>query len=272
MNSPGFQKTRGNIIRVPDDNPGLLFVNGQQKPFSSASVVWRSPVPMAVNMVVEVEFDGAGNIAALTAADTQQYSGQNMQQPVSVPHQAVQQPAGMAPAGQAFDKIAARFGGKVALGALAALLLAWFVLPIVNVSVVIVSKGFTFWDISGFDFNNPLSIMGGASSIGLWGLLGLVAVFSPVVAPFLKNPKARFLGLLPLFYIVATCLRIWWDVNSANAEASRTAGNNFFGGAGESPLKGMIDAFSLGFGAYILVLAAVVLAVMTFKSRPQQSH
>jgi hypothetical protein len=273
MDSPGIPRVRGNILRVPDANPGLLFVNGQQKPFSSANVVWRSPVPMAVNMIVEVEFDAMGNIAALTAAaDTQNYSGQNVGQPGGVPQHAGNQAAGTAQPGQAFDKIAARFGGKVALGALAALLLAWFVLPVVSVSVVIVSKGFTFWDITGFDFNNPLSFMGGASSIGLWGLLGLIAVFSPVVAPFLKNPKAKLANLLPLVFIAATCLKIWWDVSSAAAEVNKSAGNSIFGGPPVSPMKEMMDALSLGVGAYVLVAAALVLAAMAFTSRPQQSH
>jgi hypothetical protein len=263
-------RIRGNIIKVPDANPGLLFVNGQQKPFTSMNVVWKSPVPMAVNMVVEVEFDGVGNIAALTAVDTQHLSGQPMGQPPGIQQQGTQQAGGTS--GQAFDNIAARFGGKVALGAIAALLLAWFALPAVSVSVVIVSKGFTFWEISGFDFNNPLAIMGGASSIGFWGLLGLIAVFAPVVGPFLKNPKAKFLNLLPFAFIAGTCLRIWWDVSSLAAEATTPARNSIFGGPAESPLKGMMDAFSVSFGAYILVLAAVVLAAFAFKSRAQHSQ
>jgi hypothetical protein len=273
MDSPGIPRVRGNILRVPDANPGLLFVNGQQRPFDSMNVVWRSPVPMSVNMVVEVEFDAMGNIAALTAADTQQYSGQSMSQPGGVSQHAGNPAAGAAQhGGQAFDNIAARFGGKVAMGALAALLLSWFVLPVVSVSVVIVSKGFTFWDISGFDFNNPLSFVGGGSSIGLWGLLGLIAVFAPVVAPFLKNPKAKLANLLPLLFIVATCLKIWWDVSSAAAEANKSAGNNIFGGPTVSPMKEMMDGLSLGVGAYVLVAAALVLAAMALASRPQQSH
>ena len=67
MNGDSSPTVRGTIVKVPDANPGLLFFNGQQKPFTVEGV-WKSPVAPAPNMTVDVAVDGAGAITALTVA------------------------------------------------------------------------------------------------------------------------------------------------------------------------------------------------------------
>ncbi len=47
---------RGRILRDPISGPGLLMVDGQQYPFSLEGV-WKSEVPPASGMVVDVNFD-----------------------------------------------------------------------------------------------------------------------------------------------------------------------------------------------------------------------
>lgn len=49
---------RGTIIKTPDNSPGLLVVDGQQKSFLLPGI-WRSPVAPSPNMAVEVELFGA---------------------------------------------------------------------------------------------------------------------------------------------------------------------------------------------------------------------
>lgn len=62
---------RATIIKVPDNTPGLLFVEGRQLPFWLPGI-WRSATAPAANQVVDVELDAAGNVSGVTAIDAQQ--------------------------------------------------------------------------------------------------------------------------------------------------------------------------------------------------------
>ena len=62
---------RGTIIKTPDSTPGLLMINGRQKPFVIEGM-WKSSTAPAVNMMVDAEFDGAGSIQSVAVADPQQ--------------------------------------------------------------------------------------------------------------------------------------------------------------------------------------------------------
>src|SRR5277367_1801433 len=70
MDAANINKQRGNIIKVPDSTPGIVFVNGQQQ-FFTLERVWKSPVAPVVNQTVDVEFDSVGAIAAVTVVDSQ---------------------------------------------------------------------------------------------------------------------------------------------------------------------------------------------------------
>ncbi|MET0793666.1 MAG: FHA domain-containing protein [Polyangiaceae bacterium] len=75
----GSPSVRGTIIKVPDQSPGLLFVNGSQLPFGLERV-WRSPVAPLVNQVVDVELSPAGVVVGLTAVDAQQLTKERLNQ------------------------------------------------------------------------------------------------------------------------------------------------------------------------------------------------
>lgn len=70
---------RGTIIKTPDNTPGLLFVNGQQKKFTLEGV-WKSPVAPAVNIAVDIELDGEGLITGLTVVDAQKEAKEKLGQ------------------------------------------------------------------------------------------------------------------------------------------------------------------------------------------------
>lgn len=57
-------KKRGKILRDAKRGRGLLFVEGQQFPFSLPDT-WRSKQPPSPGMSVEVEFGSAGEILAM---------------------------------------------------------------------------------------------------------------------------------------------------------------------------------------------------------------
>jgi hypothetical protein len=48
MSTEASLRIRSTIVKVPDASPGLLFLNGQQKPFTLEGV-WKSPVAPAPN-------------------------------------------------------------------------------------------------------------------------------------------------------------------------------------------------------------------------------
>jgi hypothetical protein len=71
-------KVRASILRTPGDGPGLLFVDGRQWPFTLDNL-WKSPVAPSINMLVDVDFDGQGNIMAISAVDPQQAAGEKLE-------------------------------------------------------------------------------------------------------------------------------------------------------------------------------------------------
>jgi hypothetical protein len=88
-----------------------------------------------------------------------------------------------------------------------------------------------------------LTIAGGGSH-GLFGIIGLLAIAAPFGDPFLKVPWANYLNAAPLAYVVLAML------------TSR------FGSS-----KEMWEALSMGWGAYVLILAGLVLAAFALKGQ-----
>ena len=59
-------KKRGKILRDPGASPGLLMIEGRQYRFC-LEAVWTSEVPPKPGLAVDVQFDRAGQILAITA-------------------------------------------------------------------------------------------------------------------------------------------------------------------------------------------------------------
>jgi hypothetical protein len=241
---------RGTIIKTPDNGPGLLVVDGQQKTFTLERV-WKSPVAPAVNMAVDVEFDGGGLITGLTAVDVQQAAREKLGQIGDLAQQHGKEAAEIAR--QGIGALVARMG-KVTLVAAGILWIAWFFMPALTIgeSLSNASKSFTFWDLVGLDPNTNLATT--PASHGLFGLLGLLAIAAPFGAPFIRNPKAKFLYATPLAYLVIAVFVIYSDLNT------------FFGHLS----SGLADAmkflsFSFGYGTYVLAIAGLVLAAQVLR-------
>ncbi len=254
MNTVNSPKVRGNIIKVPDNTPGILFADGQQK-FFTLSGTWKSPVAPAVNMVVDVEFDGAGSVAAITVVDPQQLAKERLNQLSGAAQEHGKQAAELAK--QGIGALAARMG-KVALGATGVLWVAWFFLPAVSLTLFAASKSFTFWEFLGLDLSNP-QLAAIATSHGVFSLIGLVAIAAPIAAPFIRHARAKFLNAMPLAYLVLAWLRFRWDVSQVAGKAG--------GLVGDEAKKMLLDIFSVSYGIYVLVIVGLVLAVYAFKSR-----
>jgi hypothetical protein len=246
MNTQASPKVRGTIVKVPDASPGLLFFNGEQKSFTLEGV-WKSPVAPAANMTVDVDLDGAGAITGLRVVDSQQLNKERLNQLSGVAQERGKEAAKLAQ--QGVGALAARTG-KVALATLVVLWIVWFFVPGYKIDLGLVgSHSFTFWEFLGFDLSDPSSLAGGGTNHGFFSLLGLLAIVAPLAAPFIPDPRAKYLNALPLAYVVIAIAAMKWNI-------SRAAGG--LGGDVSS-------AIGMTFGTYVLILAAVVLAAQTFK-------
>lgn len=74
-------KKRGKIVRDPRTGPGLLMIEGRQYWFCLEDV-WKSEVPPVPGLPVQVEFDRAGQILAITALSESQLTQEQAQRSV----------------------------------------------------------------------------------------------------------------------------------------------------------------------------------------------
>lgn len=245
MTAEASPKIRGTIVKVPDATPGLLFVNGQQKSFMLEGI-WKSPVAPALNMTVDVELDAAGAVTGVAVVDSQHLAKERLNQLGGVAQVQGKQAAKYAQ--QGVGALAARMG-VVALATIMVLWIAWFFIPGYKISLGFVgAHSFTFWEYLGIDFNDPSSLAG-VSNHGFFGLLGIVAILAPFAAPFIKDPRAKFLNVLPLAYIVIAIISLHFSLSRA---------------AGQLGAE-ITDAVSIQVGVYVLILAGLVLAAQALK-------
>jgi hypothetical protein len=247
MNTANTSKSRGTIVKVPDATAGILFVNGKQQPFTLERV-WKSPVAPAANQVVDVEFDGAGGVIAITVVDQQQLAKERLTELGGVAQERGKEAAMLAQ--QGIGALAGRMG-KLALGAAALVWIAWFLLPAAGFSGgPMAAESYSFWTLLGTDFSNEYSAFSPGHHHGFFAFIGLLAIIAPFAAPFLKAPWSRYLYAAPLAYVVLGFIAIHMNTNKA---------------FGELVKAGVPNPFSWHWGVYVLVLAAVVLAAQARK-------
>jgi hypothetical protein len=260
MNGATAATSRGTIIKVPDTSPGLLAYNGQHTPFTIEGI-WRSPVAPAINMTVDVATDASGGIVGLSAVDSQQLAKEKLDQFSGVAQERGKQAAEIAR--QGVGALAARMG-KVPMIASVLLWFAWFFLPAFSVNMIIDSKSFTFWEFLGIDFGH--SMAGFSVDHGFFSIIGFLAILAPFVAPFVPHPKAKFLNVAPIAFLLLAFIRFKWDISHALGQSAKEMGD-FGAEMAKAAQQTLSDAISTSWGLYVLVLAAIVVAVFAFKPR-----
>jgi hypothetical protein len=260
MNGEAAARSRGTIIKVPDTSPGLLAYNGQHTPFTIEGI-WRSPVAPAINMTVDVATDASGGIVGLSAVDSQQLAKEKLDQFSGVAQERGKQAAEIAK--QGVGALAARMG-KVPMIASVLLWFAWFFLPAFSVNMIIDSKSFTFWEFLGIDFGH--SMAGFSVDHGFFSVIGFLAILAPFVAPFVPHPKAKFLNAAPIAFLLLAFIRFKWDISHALGQSAKEMGD-FGAEMAKAAQQTLSDAISTSWGLYVLVLAAIVVAVFAFKPR-----
>jgi len=244
MNNANVTKPRGNIVKVPDATPGLLFLNGQQRQFMLEGV-WKSPVAPAANMIVDVDLDGAGAITAISVVDSQQLAQERMKELGGVAGDRGKELVKLAQ--KAIAALAARMG-TVPLVAAVAFWTAWFFIPVAAIG----GEGMgglvslTFWNLLGVSFNNLETILRGGSDHGVFAFLGLIAIAAPFAAPFLRSIDwSKYLNAAPLAYLVVASIGVYISENRV---------------FGDIVKAGVPSPFSWSWGTLVLGLAGLVLA------------
>jgi len=248
MDTANTSKSRGNVIKVPDATPGIVFANGQQQYFTLERV-WKSPVAPAANQTVDVEFDSVGAIAAITVVDShqgQQFSKESLNQLGNVAQERGKEAAKLAQ--QGVGALAARMGW-VPLGAAVLVWIAWFFFPAASVQVM-GQISYTFWNLLGVDFNNPETLAGGGGDHGLFAIIGLLAIAVPFAAPFIRAEWAKYLNAAPLAFVVVGWAVIYMDEHKAMGDIAQMAGAN---------------PFSFSWGIFALLIIAAVLGAGALK-------
>jgi hypothetical protein len=260
---------RGNIIQYNGaDGSGTIVADGKQYPFVLA--VWRGDSAPTVNKTVEITFDG-NTISAISAVGDDvllkekaaEFGGKvgaswNKLR-ASIPASGgATAAAGAAPAadaatrtatndtppGNAFtlNTILERYG-KLMLGAWVLFLLGTLAFNAVSMSMMGGSMGKSMFDIASL-----MSLMGadGGGMVKVLLLLGYASIALPLIW---RDRRAWSALVIPL-------LAVLWAVFSTMHTLDSIGGR--FGGE-------MADLFNLGFGFYLSLAAAIVLAVLGIK-------
>jgi len=230
-------------------------VDGQQYPFSLEGV-WRSEVPPASGMVVDVNFDPSFVVVAVTCVPESQIAKEQAEVALAAAKE-----KGAALASGAIAKF-----GAPNLVASALLIVSWFFLTSASFKSPLGSMDFTLWQVLGYlNAKNAFEIMmsggRGAPSAGIYGFFAVVAIAGPYIRYFWKDTRAALGGILPLAFLIFVGL------------AARSGLNSLTGGAVDGPLgemqrqaqQQMSDAISLGIGTYLGVLVCLFLAATSAK-------
>jgi len=251
MSDTNASKARGTVIKVPDATPGIVFANGQQH-FFTLERVWKSPVAPAANQAVDVEFDAAGALIAITVADSSSSANKEKFNQVSAVAQEKGKEAAKL-AQQGVGALAAKMGMMPMILAVL-VVISFFFLPAASIGGGFgAAMSFTFWGLLGIDLSNAVGMMSaavGGSDHGIWSIIGLVCLVAPFLAPFIKVPWAKYLNAAPAGYILISWVMIYFQQNKAFGDVAKMAGS--------SP-------FSFAWGMYVLVLLALALGAGALK-------
>lgn len=278
---------RGRILRDTHAGDGLVSIDGNQYPFRLEGM-WRSDFAPKINGPVEGEFDDQGNLVALRGLDASTLAGEQATQALGVAQDAAKkfaqdfQSQGL----PVIQRYAQRIG-YLTLAGFTAVVIGWFFLPFLSADIPFGGKiSATFYEtlkisnaaagssgLEGLANNFSRSGRFSGGSAGLFGLLcflSLAAVFLPQVW---RDRRATWGLLAPLATMLVAIVVVYWRVSSAASAGMEEMGG--FGGEefaemaremAREAMTEMRNAVSLGFGLWLSLAGAVLLAWLGFNS------
>jgi hypothetical protein len=247
---------RGKILRDTSLGAGLLVVDGQQYSFPLEGV-WKSDVPPAVGMTVDVDLDAAGQVTSVRGVSDSQIAKAQAEAALA---------AAKSQGTALVSSMTARFGAANLIAA-ALLLIGWLFLSAVSIKTPIGSISYTFWQLLGFvnaksAFELMLQAGQSGSGAGIYGLLAVIAIVGPFIHYFWKDKRAMLGGLLPLLFMLLVGLMAHSGFNHAIGAPGGDPNDPYV----QQLRDEMAKAISIGFGVYLSVLASIYFAAMSVKN------
>jgi hypothetical protein len=251
---------RGKVLKDTNAGDGIVFVNEGQRPFSLQQH-WKSATPPKIGGVVDVEFNAAGDLIAVSVVDETTLAKEQALKTLNVMGEYGKEGANV---------LLARVSPSV-LGSLVVLAIAWIFLSAVNVNI---SKGFaasaTFYEIlklvnQGGEMSSLANIYGSA---GIYGFLMWVCLFAPLATHFHENKNLPLTYCAPLVFMASICISIYFTVQNqiSNASAmSRQILGNMVDKLITEQINMAMKAISFGFGFYLSFIVAIYLAAIGIK-------
>lgn len=253
---------RGRIMRDPDAGPGLVIIEGRQYPFSLEGI-WRSDTLPRPGLVVDVDLDREGQVAAMTAVPDAQLAREQAEAALQGARQ-----KGAELASGAIQRF-----GAARLLAVGLLVPGWWMLSTVTLDAAMFGQiKVTFWRLLGFlNAGNPLELFaavgGAAPSTGLYGFAAVLCLGGPFLGHFSTDRRAHLAGGLPLAFMVVVALVAWAGVReleSVGREAMAGAGAEYGAMLAEmqrAARREVMQAVSLGAGLWLSLAASTYLAL-----------
>jgi hypothetical protein len=254
--------TRGKIMRDTNAGPGIIFVSGEQKPFTLENH-WKSSTPPKVGAVVEIELDAQGNMTAVSLVDEASLAKEQAQKALNLASEN----------GKQYFGILVGRVGMPTLVAIGLLTIAWLFFATMTVQVLgTYSESISFYDV--LKLVNSDGNLQGIGSIkyagaGLYGLLMYVVILAPVAPHFHSNKYLQLGYCAPLIYMVGIGLSMYLSIKHHVSDAQSMASGMLGQQAVDKMMSEMISmtlqAISMGFGFYISALVATYLAAIGVK-------
>ncbi len=239
---------RGRVLRVPGEGPGLVIVEGQQFWFVMDSI-WKSTVPPAAGLIVEVGLDGNSQLIAIEAVVGVRADQRN------------EVNSRKAKAVQIVSRLIGRCG-IMNLVAVSALAVAWCCVTNVSLQAPLVGRlDFTFWQVLGLlnagSSFQAVNLRNGIDGVGYYGWLAAVALSGPFLYSLWKDRRARIGGLAPLLFtiIIGLMARSW--MQNALAGSFET-----YADLGRGMQPDVSKVVSLGAGAYLSIIASLYFGIV----------
>ena len=247
-------RKEGKIVRDAYSGLGLVTIDGEHFQFGLERV-WRGDLPPVPGMAVQVEFAPDASIVSMTPMSATQLGRRKVE---AVPKFSERR------RGTVTSATLARVGLPLLI-ATGLLIVAWFALGAVSVRTSFGKLTLSFWQVLGLlNAENPMEALmsaRGGQSPGVYGLLAMAAIAGPFARYFSKNSRALLAGAAPLLYMLFVGV------------VARSTIHNGMGATLDGPLgevqrqaqQEMMNAISLGSGAYLSLMVCLYLAAIAGK-------
>lgn len=245
---------RGKILRDTNNGQGILFLEGEQKPFTLEQH-WRSPNPPKVGMLVDVVLDEDGQVLSVTEVSQAEVLKEQARKAGAV--LSSQGQAGFEALKEQASRASALIQEKGAAGAGRELLKSGISLPLTLALVFLLMLAWVAFALI------KVKMLGVSISLseGLKGFnafLMWVVLLSPLISLVWRHPYAVLTKCIPAVYM------LWQSIASVR-EISRgmSMAGSMMGRRNADAAAGFLKEFvSFGFGFYLSIAVVLALAAL----------